>query len=87
MADYNMQSLAYEINYESAKIAKQVAIEVTQQTPDKPRFVAGTLGPTNRTASMSPDVNAPAFRNISFDDLVEAYSEAVKGLVDGGVDI
>lgn len=87
MADYNMQSLAYEINFESAKIAKQAAEEATQQTPDKPRFVAGTLGPTNRTASMSPDVNAPAFRNISFDALVEAYSEAVKGLVDGGTDI
>ena len=87
MADYNMQSLAYEINFESAKIARQAADEATQQTPDKPRFVAGTLGPTNRTASMSPDVNAPAFRNISFDELVEAYSEAVSGLVDGGTDI
>ncbi len=87
MADYNMQSLAYEINFESAKIAKQAAEEATLQTPDKPRFVAGTLGPTNRTASMSPDVNAPAFRNTSFDALVEAYSEAVKGLVDGGADI
>ncbi len=87
MADYNMESLAYEINFESAKIARQVATETTLQTPDKPRFVAGTIGPTNRTASMSPDVNAPAFRNISFDALVEAYSEAVKGLVNGGVDI
>ncbi|OQK16649.1 methionine synthase [Methyloprofundus sedimenti] len=87
MADYNMESLAYEINFESAKIARQAATEATLQTPDKPRFVAGTLGPTNRTASMSPDVNAPAFRNISFDALVEAYSEAVEGLVDGGVDI
>lgn len=87
MADYNMQSLAYEINLESAKLAKQAAQEATLKTPDKPRFVAGTLGPTNRTTSMSPDVNAPAFRNISFDDLVDAYSEAVKGLVDGGTDI
>ncbi|TXL22844.1 methionine synthase [Methylococcaceae bacterium HT2] len=87
MADYNMESLAYEINFESAKIAKQAAEEATQETPDKPRFVAGTLGPTNRTASMSPDVNAPAFRNISFDKLVEAYTEAVSGLVDGGTDI
>ncbi|WP_428356945.1 methionine synthase [Methyloprofundus sp.] len=87
MADYNMESLAYEINFESAKLAKQAAEEATLQTPEKPRFVAGTLGPTNRTASMSPDVNAPAFRNISFDALVEAYSEAVKGLVDGGTDI
>ncbi len=87
MADYNMQSLAYEINFESAKLAKQVAEEVTAQNPAKPRFVAGTLGPTNRTASMSPDVNAPAFRNISFDALVEAYTEAVHGLVEGGTDI
>ncbi|BCG62398.1 MAG: 5-methyltetrahydrofolate--homocysteine methyltransferase [Methyloprofundus sp.] len=87
MADYNMESLAYEINFESAKIAKQAAEEATQENPAKPRFVAGTLGPTNRTASMSPDVNAPAFRNISFDHLVEAYSEAVRGLVDGGTDI
>lgn len=87
MADYNMESLAYEINFESAKLAKQATEEASLQTPDKPRFVAGTLGPTNRTASMSPDVNAPAFRNTSFDDLVEAYSEAVRGLVDGGTDI
>lgn len=87
MADYNMQSLAYEINFESAKLAKQAAEEVTTQNPSKPRFVAGTLGPTNRTASMSPDVNAPAFRNISFDTLVDAYTEAVSGLVDGGTDI
>jgi 5-methyltetrahydrofolate--homocysteine methyltransferase len=87
MADYDMQSLAYEINFESAKIAKQAAEEATLQTPDKPRFVAGTVGPTNRTASMSPDVNAPAFRNISFDALVTAYTEAVRGLVDGGTDI
>ncbi|MDC9729377.1 MAG: methionine synthase [Methyloprofundus sp.] len=87
MADYDMESLAYEINFESAKIAKQAAEEATQQTPNKPRFVAGTLGPTNRTASISPDVNAPAFRNISFDALVTAYSEAVKGLVEGGTDI
>ena len=85
MADYNMESLAYEINFESAKLAKQATEEASLQTPDKPRFVAGTLGPTNRTASMSPDVNAPAFRNTSFDDLVEAYSEAVRGLVDGGI--
>ncbi|WP_349432384.1 methionine synthase [Methylomarinum sp. Ch1-1] len=87
MADYKMESLAYEINLESARLAKQAAAEVSALTPDKPRFVAGILGPTNRTASMSPDVNDPGFRNISFDDLVEAYSEAVKGLIDGGVDI
>ena len=87
MADYNMESLAYEINVESAKLAKQAAEEATLANPDKPRFVAGTIGPTNRTASMSPDVNAPAFRNVHFDDLVTAYSEAVRGLVDGGTDI
>jgi 5-methyltetrahydrofolate--homocysteine methyltransferase len=87
MADYDMESLAYEINFKSAKIAKQAAEEATQKTPNQPRFVAGTLGPTNRTASISPDVNAPAFRNINFDALVTAYSEAVRGLVDGGSDI
>ncbi len=87
MADYKMESLAYEINLESVRLAKQVAEEVTVLTPDKPRFVAGTLGPTNRTASMSPEVNDPGFRNISFDELVEAYIEAVRGMCDGGVDI
>ncbi|NOR69172.1 MAG: methionine synthase, partial [Methylomarinum sp.] len=87
MADYNMESLAYEINLESVRLAKEVAAEFTALTPDKPRFVAGTLGPTNRTASMSPEVNDPGFRNISFDELVEAYTEAVRGMCDGGVDI
>ena len=87
MADYNMESLAYEINVASASLAKQVAEEVTLQTPDKPRFVAGVLGPTNRTASISPDVNDPGFRNVSFDELVTAYTEAVRGLIDGGADI
>ncbi len=87
MADYKMESLAYEINLESARLAKQVANEVTALSPDKPRFVAGVLGPTNRTASMSPDVNDPGYRNITFDDLVQAYSEAARGLVDGGADI
>ncbi|MCF6203787.1 MAG: methionine synthase [Methylococcaceae bacterium] len=87
MADYKMESLAYEINLESVRLAKQVAEEVTALTPDKPRFVAGTLGPTNRTASMSPEVNDPGFRNISYDELVEAYTEAVRGMCDGGVDI
>ncbi len=87
MADYKMESLAYEINLESVRLAKQVAEEVTVITPDKPRFVAGTLGPTNRTASMSPEVNDPGFRNISYDELVEAYTEAVRGMCDGGVDI
>ena len=87
MADYRMEELAYEINVASARIAKQAAEEVSALTPDKPRFVAGVLGPTNRTSSMSPDVNDPGFRNISFDDLVEAYSEATQGLIDGGADI
>lgn len=87
MADYKMESLTYEINLESVRLAKEVAAEVTALNPDKPRFVAGTLGPTNRTASMSPEVNDPSFRNISFDELVDSYTEAVKGMCDGGVDI
>ena len=87
MADYRMESLAYEINVESARVAKEAAAEYTQKTPHKPRFVAGVLGPTNRTASMSPDVNDPGFRNISFDQLVDAYTEATRGLIDGGADI
>ena len=85
MADYKMESLAYEMNVASAKIAREVADEF--ETPQRPRFVAGVLGPTNRTASMSPDVNDPGFRNIFFDDLVIAYTEATKGLIDGGADI
>ncbi|WP_027159183.1 methionine synthase [Methylobacter luteus] len=87
MADYKMEALVYEINVESARLARQVADEFTLKTPEKPRFVAGVLGPTNRTASMSPDVNDPGFRNVSFDDLVEAYTEATRGLIDGGADI
>jgi len=87
MADYKMEALVYEINVESARLARQVADEFTEKTPEKPRFVAGVLGPTNRTASMSPDVNDPGFRNISFDDLVDAYTEATRGLIDGGADI
>ncbi len=87
MADYQMESLVYELNFESARIAKQAADEFSALTPDKPRFVAGVLGPTNRTASMSPDVNDPGFRNITFDQLVDAYFEATKGLVEGGADI
>jgi 5-methyltetrahydrofolate--homocysteine methyltransferase len=87
MADYKMESLAYEINLESARLARKAADEFTQKTPAKPRFVAGVLGPTNRTASMSPDVNDPGFRNITFDELVEAYTEATRGLIDGGADI
>jgi 5-methyltetrahydrofolate--homocysteine methyltransferase len=87
MADYQMESLAYELNCVSAKIARQVADEVTSATPEKPRFVAGVLGPTNRTASISPDVNDPGFRNVDFDTLVIAYTEAITGLIDGGADI
>ena len=68
MADYGMEELVYEMNYESAKIAKKVAEEVTAQNPEKPRFVAGSIGPTNKTASMSPDVNDPGFRAISFEE-------------------
>ncbi len=83
MADYDMESLAFEINLESARLARSVADEFT----DKPRFVAGVIGPTNRTASLSPDVNDPAFRNITFDDLVLSYSEATKALIEGGSDI
>ena len=87
MADYQMESLAYEINVASARLAKQAAEEVSALTPDKPRFVAGVLGPTNRTSSMSPDVNDPGYRNITFDNLVDAYSEATLGLIEGGADI
>lgn len=86
-ADYNLSELAYELNLISAKIAKKVALEFSQLTPDQPRFVAGALGPTNRTASISPDVNDPGYRAVSFDELAEAYKEQVKGLLDGGVDI
>jgi 5-methyltetrahydrofolate--homocysteine methyltransferase len=87
MADYRMESLVYEINVESARLARQACDEYTLKKPEKPRFVAGVLGPTNRTASMSPDVNDPGFRNILFDELVEAYTEATRGLIDGGADI
>jgi 5-methyltetrahydrofolate--homocysteine methyltransferase len=87
MADYRMEALAYELNVEAARVAKQAAAEYTAKTPEKPRFVAGVLGPTARTASMSPDVNDPGFRNIFFDDLVVAYTEATLGLIEGGADI
>ena len=87
MADYNMESIVYDLNFESAKIAKEAAIKYSKITPEKPRFVAGSIGPTNRTASMSPDVNDPGYRAITFDDLVEAYSEQINALIDGGVDI
>ncbi len=87
LADYGMQDLAYEINVAAAKIARTAADKWTKQTPKKPRFVAGAVGPTNRTASISPDVNDPGFRNVDFDTLHEAYKEQISGLVDGGVDI
>src|SRR5690606_15819001 len=87
MADYHLEDLVYELNYESAKIAKEAAIAYTQRNPDKPRFVAGSIGPTNRTASLSPDVNRPGYRAITFDQLVEAYYEQAKGLAEGGADI
>lgn len=87
MADYHLENLVYELNYESAKIAKEAAIAYTQRNPDKPRFVAGSIGPTNRTASLSPDVNRPGYRAITFDQLVEAYYEQAKGLAEGGADI
>ncbi|SFV77884.1 5-methyltetrahydrofolate--homocysteine methyltransferase [hydrothermal vent metagenome] len=85
MSDYQMENLAYEINVESAKIAKEVCKEFS--TDDKPRFVAGVIGPTSRTCSLSPDVNDPGFRNVSFDELVEVYSESTRGLIEGGADI
>ncbi len=87
MADYGMESLSFEMNVAAAEIARSSADEFSLKTPDKPRFVAGAVGPTNRTASISPDVNDPGFRNITFDGLVSAYAEQVRGLMAGGVDI
>lgn len=87
MADYDMEEFVYELNYESAKIAKKVAQEFTEKEPEKPRFVAGAMGPTNKTASMSPDVNDPGFRAISFDELRTAYKQQAEALLDGGVDL
>jgi 5-methyltetrahydrofolate--homocysteine methyltransferase len=87
MADYHMEEIVYELNYESARIAKEVAEEMTRLEPHKPRYVAGAMGPTNRTASLSPDVNNPGYRAVTFDELVNAYYEQVSGLVEGGSDI
>ena len=87
MADYEMEHLVYELNYESARIAKEVATIFSKKEPRKPRFVAGSIGPTNKTASMSPDVNDPAYRAISFNELKIAYRQQVEALLDGGVDI
>ncbi|HEE8951122.1 TPA: methionine synthase [Providencia rettgeri] len=87
MADYKMESLSAEINEVAARLARECADEWTRKTPEQPRYVAGVLGPTNRTASISPDVNDPAYRNITFDQLVEAYRESTRSLVKGGVDL
>ncbi len=86
-ADYGLESVVYELNKEGARLAREVADEFTAKEPNKPRFVAGAIGPTNRTASISPDVNDPGFRAVTFDELVEAYYEQSKGLIDGGADI
>ena len=87
MADYQLEDLVYELNYQSAKIAKEVANKFTTKEPHKPRFVAGSIGPTNRTASMSPDVNDPGYRAVTFNDLRIAYKQQVEALIDGGVDL
>ena len=87
MADYEMEALSREINVEAARLARQAADIVSAQTPDRPRYVAGVLGPTNRTCSISPDVNDPGFRNVTFDELCEAYTESIDGLIEGGADI
>lgn len=87
MADYGMEDIVYELNYESARIAKEVAREFSEKDESKPRWVAGSIGPTNKTASMSPDVNDPGFRAITFDELRLAYREQVEGLLDGGADL
>ena len=86
-ADYALEKYVYDINYHGAKLARKVADEFTAKNPNKPRFVAGSIGPTNRTASISPDVNDPGYRAITFDQLVEAYKDQVIALIDGGVDI
>lgn len=87
MADYALEDLVYELNFESAKIARKVADEFTKKESHKPRFVAGAMGPTNKTASLSPDVNDPGFRAITFDELRIAYKEQAEALIDGGVDV
>ena len=86
-SDYKLENIIYELNFQAAKIARQAADEYTKLNPDKPRFVAGSLGPTNKTASLSPNVNDPGFRAINFDQLVNAYQEQIKGLIEGGADI
>jgi len=86
-ADYALQDLAYELNLCSAQIAKEAADEFTKSNPEKPRFVAGAIGPTNKTASLSPDVNNPGYRAVTFDDLKLAYRDQIRGLMDGGCDL
>lgn len=86
-ADYHLQDLSYELNLEAARNAREACDQVTAQTPDKPRFVAGVLGPTSKTTSISPKVNDPGFRNISFDELADDYANSTNGLIDGGADI
>ena len=87
MADYQMENLVYELNFQSAKIAREVADEFTAREPHKPRFIAGSIGPTNKTASMSPEVNDPGFRAVTFNDLRIAYKQQVEALLDGGADL
>ena len=86
-ADYDMQAVAYEMNVESAKCARKAADEYTAKNPAKPRFVAGAIGPLNKTLSLSPDVNNPGFRAVTFDEVAEAYTDQIKALVEGGVDV
>src|SRR5664279_5836831 len=86
-ADYKLETIVYELNVAGARLAREACDEFTAMDPTKPRFVAGVLGPTSRTASISPDVNDPGFRNTSFDALVDTYSEAIRGLTDGGADL
>jgi 5-methyltetrahydrofolate--homocysteine methyltransferase len=86
-SDYKTEHLVYEINFQAAKLAREAADEFTKINPGKPRFVTGTMGPTNKTLSMSPDVNDPGFRAVTFDQVKEAYKEQARGLIDGGADV
>jgi 5-methyltetrahydrofolate--homocysteine methyltransferase len=86
-ADYGLESLVYEINVEAVKVARRAADAWTARTPDRPRFVAGSIGPTNKTLSLSPDVNNPAYRAVTFDEIKNGYAEQVRGLLDGGCDV
>ncbi|HRO24987.1 MAG TPA: homocysteine S-methyltransferase family protein, partial [Promineifilum sp.] len=85
--DYGMEELAYEMNVAAARLACEARDEIERRDPSRPRFVAGSIGPTNKTASISPDVNDPGYRNVSFDELADAYADAARGLVDGGADL